>query len=144
LRRGRRFYQPAPGRPVRRRRERWHTRRMIRSMTPLASRAPQGPAGPLGCELRAVNHRFHAIVFSLPDELRVLEPAMRERIAARVNRGKLDLGFRLRAPEGAGVLELDGAAVDRLADVARELQARFPMLRAEFTGLLQFPGVLRA
>ena len=69
---------------------------------------------------------------------------MRERIAARVNRGKLDLGFRLRAPEGAGVLELDGAAVDRLANVARELQARFPMLRAEFTGLLQFPGVLRA
>ena len=57
---------------------------MIRSMTAFASGERQGPAGTLCCELRA------------------LEPALRERIASRVHRGKLDLAFRLRAPDGAG------------------------------------------
>ena len=75
---------------------------MIRSMTAFASGERQGPAGTLGCELRAVNHRFLELGMRLPDELRALEPALRERIAARVQRGKLDLTFRLRAPEGAG------------------------------------------
>jgi uncharacterized protein (TIGR00255 family) len=116
---------------------------MIRSMTAFASGERQGPAGTLGCELRAVNHRFLEVGMRLPDELRALEPALRERIASRVHRGKLDLAFRLRAPEGAGALEVDDAAVERLARVGLELQAKFPMLRAELTELLQFPGVLR-
>ena len=38
-------------------------------------------AGRLSCELRAVNHRFLEIGFRLPDELRALEPQLRERIA---------------------------------------------------------------
>ncbi len=36
-----------------------------------------------------------------PEELRALEPQLRERIAARLSRGKLDLVMRLRAPEAA-------------------------------------------
>jgi uncharacterized protein (TIGR00255 family) len=116
---------------------------MIRSMTAFASGERQGPAGTLGCELRAVNHRFLEVGMRLPDELRALEPALRERIAARVHRGKLDLAFRLRAPDGASALEVDDAAVERLARVGLEMQAKFPMLRAELTELLQFPGVLR-
>ncbi|WP_140909211.1 YicC/YloC family endoribonuclease [Cognatiluteimonas lumbrici] len=116
---------------------------MIRSMTAFASGERQGPAGTLACELRAVNHRFLEVGLRLPEELRALEPAMRERVAARIHRGKLELGFRLRT-EGAGTLELDGAVVARLARVGMDMQAKFPMLRAELTELLQFPGVLRS
>ena len=112
-------------------------------MTAFASGERQGPAGTLGCELRAVNHRFLELGMRLPDELRALEPALRERIAARVHRGKLDLAFRLRLPEGAGALEVDERVVDRLAQVGLDMHAKFPMLRAELTELLQFPGVLR-
>jgi len=112
-------------------------------MTAFASGEQQGPAGTLACELRAVNHRFLELGLRLPEELRALEPALRERVAARVHRGKLDLAFRFRAPEGVGALELDEAALDRLSRIALQMHAKFPMLRAELTELLQFPGVMR-
>ncbi len=73
---------------------------MIRSMTAFASGERATPWGTLGCELRSVNHRFLELGVRLPDELRALEPALRERVAGRVARGKVDLTLRLRAPEG--------------------------------------------
>lgn len=117
---------------------------MIRSMTAFASGEHSGPEGSLACELRAVNHRFLEIGVRLPEELRVLEPVLRERIAARVNRGKLDLTVRLRPPEGGSALQVDEAVVGQLAGLAMDLQARIPFLRAELTEVLQYPGVLRS
>ena len=114
----------------------------IRSMTAFASGESTGPDGTLAAELRAVNHRFLEIGLRLPDELRSLEPALRERISARVGRGKLDLAMRLRASQGADALQLDPAMVGQLSQLAQELHGRFPMLRVELTDLLQFPGLL--
>ena len=113
-------------------------------MTAFASGERTTPWGTLSCELRSVNHRFLEIGARLPDELRALEPQLRERIGARVSRGKLDVGFRLRGAEGGEALQLDIAVVDRLAAVASELQSRFPSLQVDFTDLLEFPGVLGA
>lgn len=115
----------------------------IRSMTAFASGERATAAGTLACELRAVNHRFLEIGMRLPEELRALEPALRERVGARVARGKLDLNLRLRAPDGGEALQLDPRVLGRLAELAQEVQARFPALRTEFTGLLQWPGVLQ-
>ncbi|UZW59811.1 YicC/YloC family endoribonuclease [Lysobacter enzymogenes] len=117
---------------------------MIRSMTAFASGERATPWGTFGCELRSVNHRFLELGVRLADELRVLEPALRERIAARVGRGKLDLTLRLRAPEGGDALQLNPSRLRELSDLAIDLSARFPALRTEFTELLQFPGVLQA
>ena len=117
---------------------------MIRSMTAFASGERSTEWGTLGCELRAVNHRFLEIGTRLPEELRALEPQLRERVAARISRGKLDLALRLRAPEGGEALQLDTRMVGQLADLALDMQARFPAMRVEFTELLQFPGVLQA
>jgi uncharacterized protein (TIGR00255 family) len=114
----------------------------IRSMTAFASGERAGPDGALACELRAVNHRFLEIGLRLPEELRALEPVLRERISARVNRGKLDLGMRLRAPEGGDALQVDAAMAAQLSRLATELQAGFPMLQVGFAELLQFPGML--
>src|SRR5690606_6737628 len=71
----------------------------IRSMTAYASGERSTPWGTIGCELRAVNHRFLELGTRLPDELRVLEPALRERVSGRVARGKVDLALRLRQAE---------------------------------------------
>lgn len=111
-------------------------------MTAFASGERPTPWGTLSCELRSVNHRFLEIGTRLPDDLRALEPAMRERISARISRGKVDVGMRLRAPEGSEALRVDTAVVEQLADIARDLQNRFPTLQIGFTELLQFPGVL--
>ncbi|HSR64949.1 MAG TPA: YicC/YloC family endoribonuclease [Xanthomonadaceae bacterium] len=116
---------------------------MIRSMTAFASGERATAWGTLGCELRAVNHRFLEIGVRLPEELRALEPALRERIASRVSRGKLDATVRLRAPEGGEAPRLDAGRVEQLAGLAAALQARFPAMQVGFTDLLAYPGVLQ-
>ena len=115
---------------------------MIRSMTAFAGGERVTDVGTLGCELRSVNHRFLELGLRLPDELRALEPMLRERVAARVSRGKLDLTLRLRSADGAGALQLNPTRVRELSDLAIDLSARFPGLRTELTDLLGFPGVL--
>jgi uncharacterized protein (TIGR00255 family) len=117
---------------------------MIRSMTAFAAGERATEWGVLGCELRAVNHRFLELGLRLPEELRALEPLLRERVAARVSRGKLDLVLRLRPAAEGEALQVDDAMVARLGDLAGRLGARFPQLRVQFTDLLQFPGVLQA
>ena len=119
-------------------------RRMIRSMTAFASGERATEWGTLGCELRAVNHRFLEIGVRLPEELRALEPALRERVSSRISRGKLDLTLRLRPLEGDDTLQLNPRVVGQLSELALDLQSRFPAMRIEFTELLQFPGVLHA
>ncbi|SBV36720.1 conserved hypothetical protein [uncultured Stenotrophomonas sp.] len=116
---------------------------MIRSMTAYAGGERATPWGTLGCELRSVNHRFLEVGVRLPEELRALEPQLRERVAGRISRGKLDLVMRLRAPEAASSLAVDEMLVEQLGDLARRLHSRFPDMRINFTDLLQYPGVLR-
>lgn len=116
---------------------------MIRSMTAFAAAERATDDGVLGCELRAVNHRFLEVGLRLPEELRAFEPQLRERIAARVSRGKLDLGMRLRRNEGGAALQVDEALLGRLSLLGLELDSRFPGMHTELTQLLQFPGVLQ-
>ncbi|MFZ7095810.1 YicC/YloC family endoribonuclease [Luteimonas dalianensis] len=116
---------------------------MTRSMTAYAAAERQTAWGTLGCELRAVNHRFLELGTRLPDELRALEPALRERVSARVSRGKLDLVIRLRT-DAARTLAVDEDAVAQLASLVQSLQGAFPGLTTEVTGLLQLPGVLQS
>jgi uncharacterized protein (TIGR00255 family) len=116
----------------------------IRSMTAFASGERSTEWGTLGCELRAVNHRFLEVGVRLPDELRASEPALRERIAARISRGKLDLAMRLRTASGGEALQVDDTVVERLGDLARRMDGRFPGLRVDFAQLLQLPGVLQS
>jgi uncharacterized protein (TIGR00255 family) len=115
----------------------------IRSMTAFASGERPTAWGTLACELRSVNHRFLEVGVRLSDDLRALEPALRERIAARIARGKVDLSLRLRAPEGGAALELDPERVRELGELAQGLAARFPALHTDFATLLAVPGVLR-
>lgn len=117
---------------------------MIRSMTAYATAERATDGGTLACELRAVNHRFLELGLRLPEELRVLEPVLRERISARIARGKLDFSLRLRSPEGEGGLQLNASLVMQLSELALDMTARFPALRTEFIDLLQYPGVLQA
>lgn len=112
-------------------------------MTAYASAEGATDWGVLSCELRAVNHRYLELGLRLPEELRALEPALRERVATRVGRGKLDLGFRFRAAAGrAAELRVNQALLARLAELAQETATHFSGQRVEFGDLLRFPGVL--
>lgn len=114
---------------------------MIRSMTAFASGERSAPWGTLACELRAVNHRYLEVSLRLPEELRALEPALRERIAARVQRGKLDLGLRLRAAVSTE-LKLNERMLDQLAALAKVCGTRFQGMTVDFAELMRHPGVI--
>ncbi len=116
---------------------------MIRSMTAYAFAETAGPVGTLSCELRTVNHRYLELSPRLPDDLRSFESALRERIASRLSRGKVDLTVRLRSETKSDSLQLNHAMLGRLSELAMDMESRFPNLRIEFTELLRFPGVMQ-
>lgn len=64
---------------------------MIQSMTAFGSGKSEQSFGSVTVELRSVNSRFLDIQFRLPDELRMAEQPMKERISSELTRGKIDV-----------------------------------------------------
>jgi uncharacterized protein (TIGR00255 family) len=79
----------------------------------------------------------------LPEDLRAIEPMLRERVAAKLTRGKVDVTLRFRPVDAAGSeIRLNDIIVDKLERAAKSLNGRFPNLSTDFANLLEFPGVL--
>lgn len=70
---------------------------MARSMTAFARLEASTVGGRAIWELRSVNHRFLEVSLRLPEEFRSLDNEVRNRLAARCNRGKLDCTLRFEA-----------------------------------------------
>ena len=66
---------------------------MTLSMTGYAALEQPIENATLTLELRAVNSRYLDLHFKLEDALKNLEPILRERIAAKINRGKIECKF---------------------------------------------------
>ena len=117
---------------------------MIRSMTAFASAERATAWGVLGAEMRAVNHRYLEFSLRAPEDLRGLEPAIRELVAARVSRGKVEMSLKLKAPgsTSARELRLNDELLDRLSRAAQLLAGNFPHFHVNFTDLLNYPGVV--
>ena len=73
---------------------------MIHSMTGYATVAKEFPFGALGVELRSVNHRYLDVQFRLPDDLRAVEPALREMLVESIGRGKVECRVSFSAAAG--------------------------------------------
>ena len=119
---------------------------MMLSMTGFASISREFPGGLLAMELRAVNHRYLDVQLRLPEELRVIEPHLREQIAASVSRGKLECRVTLaQSAQDTPRLELNTALLDSLLAVATQLKNRAPHAKDLSAGeLLRWPGVLNS
>jgi uncharacterized protein (TIGR00255 family) len=63
---------------------------LIQSMTGYAALSGEFARGAIHIELRSVNSRFLDVQFRVAEELRQVEPALREAIGAAVNRGKVE------------------------------------------------------
>jgi uncharacterized protein (TIGR00255 family) len=66
-------------------------------MTAFARTESRGDYGQLSCEIRSVNHRFLEPGFRLPEALRDLEFALRDKLRQALTRGKVDVQFRYEA-----------------------------------------------
>jgi uncharacterized protein (TIGR00255 family) len=118
---------------------------MIRSMTAFARLETETGQGGLSWEIRSVNHRYLEAGVRLPEELRAAEPAVRERVTARLGRGKIDCTCRYRAPvSGSAPVQLDEDNLARLLAACGSVAARLPESAAlNPVELLRWPGVVR-
>lgn len=118
---------------------------MISSMTGYAAASADTGRGTLGIELRSVNGRFLDLSLRVAEELRALEPMLRETISARLARGKVDcrvffIESATHVPE-----RLDAAALARLKALAEEATRAFPgAAPLRVADVLRWPGVVAA
>ena len=119
---------------------------MILSMTGYANASEDFSAGTLTLELRAVNHRYLDIQLRMPDELRGFEGALRELIAAQLQRGKVDCRINYAQRDAAGGTALNRELLQQLAAWNREVQSALPDARSlsvadvlRWNGMLQTP-----
>ena len=117
---------------------------MIRSMTGYAAAAADSPRGTLSLELRSVNARFLDLQFRVAEELRPLEPKLRDLILARVARGKIDCRVFLNDKDvPQRPQRLNAEAIARLRSLAAEAQKTFPdAAPLRVADVLRWPGVV--
>lgn len=115
----------------------------IYSMTAFARESVDTDQGALTVEIRTVNHRYLDCSFKLPDALRNLEVRLRQQLAAKLDRGKVECLFRLQpATAQAAAIEINQERLQQVIVAATTVA--LAMSRAQPVNpleLLQFPGV---
>ncbi|MFI4887691.1 MAG: YicC/YloC family endoribonuclease [Burkholderiales bacterium] len=117
---------------------------MILSMTGFASASAERPGISLAVELRSVNHRYLDVTVKLAEELRMLEPALRDRLSAAQKRGKVECRVSLARTAGASEsIAINAERVRQLAGVAAGVAKAIPGTPPLTTAdILRWPGVI--
>lgn len=113
-------------------------------MTGYAVSSREAKAGTITLELKSVNSRFLDLQFRMNDDLRALEPGLREVIMARVARGKVEcrLSFGRKAQTEMS-LSVNNDLLSALQLAQQDVVARFPHARPlTVNELLRWPGVM--
>jgi len=118
---------------------------MIRSMTAFARQELDTETGALAWEIRSLNHRYLELGVRLPDELRAMEPAVREQVGTRLGRGKVECSCRYRpAATVAAPVDIDPDNLMRLLAACEDVAARVPASDPlNLIEILRWPGVVR-
>ena len=92
---------------------------------------PEGaPRVTLQVELRSVNSRFLDLSLKIPDEMRGLEPALRELLTAQFRRGKIELRLHTQSRSSDGPHVPAGEQLQRLRDLQHAIQQHLPQAAA--------------
>jgi uncharacterized protein (TIGR00255 family) len=118
---------------------------MLRSMTAYARAACDETWGHAGWELRGVNNRYLDVVFRLPEELRALEPRLRDQISKRIKRGKLECSLRLdlSASQGTHISVNTALAKELVASAELVQEVAPPATPLQLGELMRWPGVVQ-
>ena len=113
-------------------------------MTGYAVASADSARGRLALELRSVNARFLDLQFRVGEELRMLEPTLRELIGARLARGKVDCRFFLNESGGGRAPQrLNLEAVQRLRELDEQARKAFPEAQPlRIADVLRWPGLI--
>jgi uncharacterized protein (TIGR00255 family) len=119
---------------------------MIYSMTGFASATRELAGRGLNIDLRSVNHRYLDLQFRIPDDLRPLEPGLRELLVAKLQRGKVECRIALNPlPNAQPSLELNTDGLKQLRALSEKLRAAWPSVPGlTAADILRWPGMLGA
>lgn len=118
---------------------------MTNSMTAFARETSSTEWGTITCELRSVNHRYLEVNPRLSEELRQLEPRIREAVSGRIKRGRVDCYLKLLAHETAqDDFVVDRELLTRVAKLGGDTLKQFPHLAPlPVSEVLRWPGVVQ-
>lgn len=115
----------------------------ISSMTGYAVSNRDSEAGSITLEIRSVNSRFLDLQFRINDDLRMLEPMLRETISARVSRGKVECRLSFGRKERVTSLAANEELLSALQNAQQSVLTKFPDASPlSVNELLRWPGVL--
>lgn len=118
---------------------------MIRSMTAFARQERHSEAGTVIWELRSVNYRYLDVSPRLPEDLRAIEPMIRERVSNVLRRGKIECILRYRAnAQAATPFTINRELANHLASASREIDTLlFNPAPVHSMDVLRWPGVIQ-
>lgn len=119
---------------------------MIRSMTGFAALSEETSFGALTIEVRSVNHRYLDVQFRLPEDLRAVEPALREMANAQLQRGKVECRIAFaRNLQSELPDQLNGELLARLAHLDEQVRTHFPRATGlSVADVLRWPGMVES
>jgi len=124
-------------------RPQWGYLDMVHSMTGFARQEINTEWGSLSWEIRSLNHRYLDTGIRLPDDLRLIEPQVRERVAACLSRGKIECSLRFRPQQARSSLTVNQELVTHLIELSSELKSMLSdgsVMRS--IDLMRWPGVV--
>ena len=107
----------------------------VYSMTGYATATQDLPGNPtraaarLVVDARSVNNRFLDLALRLPDDLRALEPQLRELVGQTLHRGKVELRISIAPTEGPVGGQVDDAALQQVTALQHAVQRTLPAAR---------------
>ena len=117
---------------------------MITSMTGFAAVSGEVPGGRFALELKTVNHRYLEFQTRMPEDLRSLEQAMRELIAAKLTRGKVECRVTFTPVATRDSLTPNEDALSALAETQKQIMNKFDAGRLSVWEIMHAPGVMSA
>lgn len=113
------------------------------SMTAFARHTAEGDWGQAVWELRSVNNRYLDINLRLPEELRSLESNLRDRIAAKLKRGKIDGTLRFTSAVKQDSLNVNIDLVKQLTQATKQIASEvYETTPLNPLDVMRWPGVL--
>ncbi len=116
---------------------------MICSMTGYAVKTRDLARGSLQIELKSVNSRYLDFHFRITEELRALEMPLRELLAARLSRGKVECRLSFTsAAASAEQLQLNPALLATLKNLSAQVRGEMPEAQPlSVNDVLRWPGM---
>ncbi len=118
---------------------------MLNSMTAYAHGEASGEALVASWEIRSVNHRYLDLSLKLGDLGRPYEAKIREAIAAKLARGRIDATLSLVRHGGVDTTLLDQSLIENLQNWQQQVATVIPAAQPLSVGeVLAWPGVMGA